>query len=124
MDEKKTIIKDIIGVLGMLQTLTGGEKQLRQLVLTTGWDVDELAGFNISDVSDTLAPLTTDLQDLLNYVENPPASFKEVLESLDKAKTAFARLTELKQALENVDLDAPDKDKLLDFTKDLLNILL
>lgn len=78
MAESKSILKDIIGVLGIVETVAKDEMQLRELIMTTGWELDKLAGFNLSDLSDALAPLSTDLQDLLHYIEDPPDSFEEV----------------------------------------------
>jgi hypothetical protein len=124
MAESKSILKDIIGVLGIVETLAKDEKQFRELILATGWELDQLAGFNLSDLSNALAPLSADLQDLLHYIEQPPDSFEEVGDSFDKAQLAFGRLAQLKEVLQNLDLDGPDKDKLLAFGKDLLNILI
>ena len=123
-ESNKSILKDIIGVLSIVETLAKDEKQFRELIMTTGWELDRLAGFNISDLSNALGPLSTDLQDLLQYVEESPDSFEEVGDAFDKAQSAFGRLAQLKEALQNLDLDGPDKDKLLEFGKDLLNIMI
>lgn len=119
-----SILKSISSVLGILASVAKNEVHLRDLIYSTGWELDELAGFNISTLSDVLAPLTDDLQTLIVYIENPPASFAEVEDAFNKAQDAFARLTALKPVLENLELDGPDKDKLLNFSKDLLNILI
>lgn len=123
-ESNKSILKDIIGVLSIVETLAKDEQQFRGLIMTTGWELDKLVGFNLSDLSNALAPLSTDLQDLLHYIEDPPDSFGEVGDAFDKAQSAFGRLSELKAVLQNLDLDGPDKDKLLEFGKDLLNILI
>jgi hypothetical protein len=47
-------------------------------VLTTGWELDELVGFNTADLTNALAPFSSDLQDLLNFIEHPPESFSEL----------------------------------------------
>ncbi|HEY5968842.1 MAG TPA: DUF6603 domain-containing protein, partial [Chitinophagaceae bacterium] len=123
-DSKKSILKEIIGILQIVESLSKNEKDLRRLILMTGWEFDELVGFNLSDLSDTLAPLTGDLQQLLNYIDHPPNSFAEIEDAFGNARSAFDRLVQLKEVLQNADLDGPDKDILLAFGKDLLNILI
>ena len=125
MEESKNgLLKRIINVLGILEATAKNEMHLRELVLCTGWDLDELVGFNLNDLSQALAPLSADLQVLITYIEEPPDSFTEIDEVYDKAQAAFGRLAQLKKALENLDLEGPDKDKLLEFGEDLLNILI
>lgn len=123
-ESKNNVIKGAIDVLSIIEEIARSEMKLRDLVLTTGWELDELVGFNMADLTNALAPLSSDLQDLLNFIEHPPDSFSELDQAFDKAQSAFNRITQLKAAMENVDLDGPDKDKLLEFTKDLLNILI
>lgn len=85
-ESKNNILRTITDVLGILEKVCKNEEQLRGLIFTTGWELDELAGFNISDLSDTLAPLTDDLQGLVHYIENPPASFSELDDAFTKAQ--------------------------------------
>ena len=122
-ESQNNIIKSITDVLAMVEEVSQKEFVLRDMIAATGWDLDELAGFNISDMTNVLAPLSDDLQALLLYIETPPKSFTELDDALSRAQSAFSRLTDLKTVLENLDLEGPSKDKLLDFSKDLLNIL-
>ncbi|HTE33326.1 MAG TPA: hypothetical protein VK666_23255, partial [Chryseolinea sp.] len=86
---KNNIIKGAINVLSIIEEIARSEIKLHDLVLTTGWELDDLVGFNMTDLTNALAPLSADVQALLNYIEHPPESFSELQQAFEKAQDAF-----------------------------------
>ena len=89
-----------------------------------GWELDELAGFSIGDLSDALRPLSNELQSLLVFVNDPPKTFSDFEEVLKLSEKLFEHILALNQVFENVQFDGPDKERLGEFAKDVVNCLI
>jgi len=115
------IAKNLFDVFSFIEESAENELMLREILRGIGWDLDELAGFSVGQLSDSLKPLAQDLKKLSEYVETPPETFSDIGDVLLLSEKLFNHIHSLTEVLRNIEFDSPDKDRLVEFVEDVLN---
>src|SRR5690606_8806842 len=103
------IAKGIVAGFRRIAEAAENEQLLREILRGIGWNLDELPGFALGELSDAVNPLSQDLQKLSEYVEAPPKTFSDFENVLSLSEKLFNHINALKQVLEAIDFDGPDK---------------
>lgn len=105
-----------------LNTLTESEAFLRDLAGTIGWDLDEVVGLPIDELTETLSEFAASYQHLTEEItESPPESLSELLDTLNTAGQLIASIQRLQSVLENPDFTKPPQFE--EFGKDVIRVL-
>src|SRR4028119_1943893 len=91
------ISEALFNAFSFIERTTENELILRQTVRMMGWELDELAGFSIGDLSNALRPLSNELQSLLVFVKDPPKTFSEFEAVLKLSEKLFKHILALNQ---------------------------
>jgi len=118
------ISEALFDAFSFIERTTENELILRETVRMMGWELDELAGFSIDDLTDALRPLAVELKGLLVFVNEPPKTFSQFEEVLKLSENLFKHLLALNKVLENLQFDGPDKERLGEFAIDVVNCLI
>ena len=86
------ITESLFNAFSFIERTTENELILREAVRMMGWELDELAGFSIADLSNALRPLSNELQELLVFVNDPPSTFSEFGEVLNLSDKLFTHI--------------------------------
>lgn len=118
---QQKIAKTIFEVFNLVEQVTENELALREMILGMGWELEELAGFSLGDLSDALNPMSEELQKLSIFIEKPPKKLNDFKKVLSLSKSLFKHLEDLKKVLENLEFDGIGKERLGEFVEDVLN---
>jgi hypothetical protein len=118
------IAHSLYEIFDFIEKASKNELLLRELVGMMGWELDELAGFKIEDLSDALNSLSKEVKELSVYIKEPPDEFSEFEKVLELAKSLFEKIEELNQVVENLDFEGPEKERLGEFAKDALKYMI
>jgi hypothetical protein len=119
-----SLSKTLFEIFNFIEGASKNELLLREMVAMMGWELDELAGFEIEDLSDALRSLSTEVKELSIHIEEPPNSFSEFKEVLELSKSLFEHIEGLNQVIENLNFEGLGKDRLGEFAKDALKYII
>ncbi|HSI76893.1 MAG TPA: DUF6603 domain-containing protein, partial [Lunatimonas sp.] len=114
----------LFDTFSFIERTSENELMLREVVRMMGWELDELAGFSIDDLSDALRPLANELKGLVVFVDNPPTSFSDFEKVLELSENLFKHIMALNQVLANLEFNGPGKERLGEFAEDVVNCLI
>lgn len=129
MSETKDIISQITRELERLikpLILAGVDASVRKNLLDTlGWELDTLIGFPVTQLSNDINAISTNVIALANLAANEPKSFDDISASLKNIKSIFTALNDLSQLGQNGSLNAsPDvKAALTTLGDDIIQLL-
>ncbi len=113
----------LFDVFSFIEKTTEDELILGEVVRMMGWNLDDLAGFSVNELSDALKPLASDLKRLMLFVQDPPSGFSDFEEVLRLSEKLFGHILALNQVLENLEFEGVDKERLSEFAEDAVNCL-
>jgi hypothetical protein len=77
----------------------GAETAFRKLVKLTGWDLNEVAGFDADAALHDLSAISGAVQDLTRYLGQPPQSLADFARLLEDAGRAFDAVRDLRRVV-------------------------
>ena len=109
-------------LLGLFSTLSESENSLRKLALTVGWNLDDIVGLPVEELTQTLSEVATSYQHLVveDIIESSPESLSQFIDTFNSAGQLLTSLQRLQSILESPDFVMPPQFE--DFAKDLLQI--
>ncbi|MDX1415688.1 MAG: DUF6603 domain-containing protein, partial [Candidatus Promineifilaceae bacterium] len=117
-----SILTGILDILEPLRVAADSVFYLQDLVGRIGWDLDEISGFSLNELSQFLQLFNANFESLVNDIEaNPPDDLDGLMTMLENVQRLFEDIKSLALILSSDSLvDTPQLD---DFVTDLIEYL-